>query len=244
MLYMNISENDPAYQPSSGFDNSVNTIDPGIQWPPKVEDNQIDDTFLQGILPECLTISERQTVSKDFYWYELLKQFPYLIAQTISYSMSAENQLKQARAFQIQSEDTNNAPEMVAKAKAALICAQDTIEYLYKAKAFLTQALKQFDPKLNPSAYFDAKDGTIIKATALQCDFSLDGIKAFNNEIQTRTYFKDTYSSVNTLFQDGKSLRAVTHKGLLNLMIWIEQGIMSAQNIIREYQHLEAKHDL
>ena len=81
---MNISENDPAYQPSSGFDNSVNTIDPGIQWPPKVEDNQIDDTFLQGILPECLTISERQTVSKDFYWYELLKQFPYIIAQTIS----------------------------------------------------------------------------------------------------------------------------------------------------------------
>ena len=238
---MNFSTFDPRYMPSSGFDNSTlnDDIDAGMQWPPKVEDTPIDESFLQGVLPDLLTIREHSTISCEHYWHDLLKQFPFLISLALNSCMLSENELKEAKEYQVKSEDSDDEKGALSDAHSALTSAQDSLRELYKAKSYMALVLKQFDPKLNPAAYFEAKDGTIIKGTALQCDFNINGIKLFNTELQTRDYFYSKYTCIQELFSHGSSLRAVTHKGLLNLRLWIEQSIMSAQGIVREYQHLD-----
>lgn len=238
---MIFSEFDPVYQPSSGFANSPadDNLDDGMQWPPKVDQEPIDESFMQGVLPEALTISERNTVSTEHYWHELLRQFPYLIALGLSECMQAEGNLRQARDFQAQSEESDAESEAKSKAFTSLIYAKDAAQNLLKGRAYLSLALRQFDPKINPAAYYDAKDGIIIKATALQCDFSTEGINAFNSDVQSRIYFKKCYSCVSELLNNDKGVRAIAYKGLVALNSWIDKNLAIAQNIIREYQHLE-----
>lgn len=240
MTFNQFSDVDPRYQPSSGFVNSPDPeLDADMQWPPKVDSAPIDEGFLQGVLPECLTVSERHTVSTEFYWHGFLRQFPYLIAMALSECMQAEGALAQAKEYQIQSEDADDEKQATSNAKTSLLYARDSAQYLLQARAFLSLALSQFDPKLNPAAYYVSKDGSFIRSTAVVCDFTPESIKAFNTDMQSREYFYGVYKCVQALLGQAACDRAIKYQGLIKMKEWCDQGLIVAQNIIREYKHLD-----
>lgn len=216
-------------------ENQAENIDPNMSWPPQADNNPLDDDFLRAEPPSDLVEYETLATSQDFYLYELLKQFPYLIGEAIKWSFFAEKE--QPKMLALVKEAEQNGIE--SKAIEAVNLATSICFNLGSADAYIEQALKQFDPEINPAAYSDTAGGPAIKACSLNFGFSPEGIEFTKKELETRAYYKSRYKCVNLLCSSGNTTSVVAYENLKLVKSWIAKGLEEAQNVRAKFAYLK-----
>lgn len=216
-------------------ENQAENIDPNMSWPPQVDNNPLDDDFLRVEPPSDLVEYETLSTRQDFYLYELLKQFPYLIGEAIKWGFFAEKEQAKMRALVEEAEQNG----IESKAIEAVNLATSICFNLGCADAYIEQALEQFDPKINPAAYSDTAGGPIIKACSLNFGFSPKGIEFTKKELETRAYYKSRYKCVNLLCSSGNTTSVVAYENLGLVKSWIAKGLEEAQNVRAKFAYLK-----
>lgn len=222
-------------QTMEGSDNTTDTIDPGMTWPDytDADGEDVDESFLTAPIPEALTVVEEHTVKNEYFLFSLLKQFPFLIGQALYYAYRGEIATRIVEQYVTNGELVEPTE---ANALSVVQNAKEAITFLEQGKMYLTRALDQFDPLVNPAAYKDSQKGPVIKSCSLTIGFSRESIKFNEIELGVRNYYKAHYECVQTLCP---RIGTVSYENLEALNEWIKDHVKEMQALLTKYSHIE-----